>query len=314
MCNRLRLFPRMGSVFSVSERLRKRKSATTLGTAAGKFVQFSLRNSIRFSMHFLVFCFLSFFLSVPIPSEPNKDAVIRVETTRLSREIQTAILRKDRPRINQLRREMNFLFPNAPETLFCNGLIFYSEENFLESEKSLKQTLSLNDTHEVAHFLLGSIYYKQNKLELAEAAFQRAVEISPYNPFYFWNFALTLYANQDYEQALLVLNRTKELKKNYDQVDWLKAKIFFHRKEFERFEELCKEFLLTPDDNKLLRLEWARYKLLVANDRKSVEEYMKSLKRYTFEDQKIRGLLKYQEDVSKEASYQFYNFVPGGKW
>ena len=58
---------------------------------------------------------------------------------------------------------------------------------------------------------LGTIYLKQEKYQLAEYHFRRALEINPRNSVLHCYRGMALLSNQTYDQAIAVLQKAKEM-------------------------------------------------------------------------------------------------------
>jgi murein L,D-transpeptidase YafK/Tfp pilus assembly protein PilF len=124
-----------------------------------------------------------------------------------------------------------------------NALSFYERGNDSKDkgnyDKALEyyqKAIKLNPEYEDAHFAIGVVYYKQDRLTSAINAFERVLQINPASRETHNNLAVIYELQGDYERAMKELQETIRLDPAYEKGHLNLAKLYFARSIQEYFQ------------------------------------------------------------------------------
>ena len=94
------------------------------------------------------------------------------------------------------------LDPQNPESYFNRGLLFASQEKFVEAEAAFRKVLEVNPQHRDAQLNLGSMLEAQGKLPEAMAEYQRVLDLNPRDAQAHFGMGRILVNHEDYKQGI----------------------------------------------------------------------------------------------------------------
>lgn len=171
-----------------------------------------------------------------------------------------------------------------------SAAILLGAGEFAAAETMLKQSLRVDSLYARAHYNLGLVYHKENRMKESIDEYTRAIAIRPYyyNPVY--NLGLLYYDIADYERALVWFQKAVSIKKSTEAASgYYNMGLAYERlKDLKEAENAYKEALrLKPGfvearyNLALLRMEDGRYREAVADLEKTAALGFKKRKLYT---------------------------------
>jgi anaphase-promoting complex subunit 3 len=125
------------------------------------------------------------------------------------------------------------LNPDFTYTHTLSGYEYMSIEDFDKAMACFRQALRTDERHYNAWYGLGAIYHRQEKFDLAEYHFERAVSIHPSSSVLRCNLGMSQFANGKAYQALETLSEAFRLDPRNPQARFQRATIYsaLHRPE-----------------------------------------------------------------------------------
>lgn len=201
--------------------------------------------------------FFAIALTLPIFSNPEHtpldslDPNAKIEVQKIGREAINFIRWKKIPLAEKKLSELSPAYQNNEEYYYIRGAIAFAKKDLNWAEDDLKTSLQINPKHEPSLYLLGMVHSQWGNWTEAKTAFLQAVEISPYNPYYFMNLALVQFVLEDYEASKDNATKAIQLKANYSEAKVLSIqiqRILQNRENAYRFaEKLHREEPLNRD-------------------------------------------------------------------
>ncbi|TGL80154.1 tetratricopeptide repeat protein [Leptospira yasudae] len=104
---------------------------------------------------------------------------------------------------------------NTVEYHYLKGSYLYAQGRYPQAKTSLLKAIQIHPGHDPSYYQLGMIFVQRNKWARSLEYFQKAVELSNYNPFYRINLALAYFETGNYLRAKAEAERAIELKPNF---------------------------------------------------------------------------------------------------
>eukprot|EP00934_Nitzschia_sp_Nitz4_P000813 Nitzschia sp. Nitz4//scaffold50_size126154//50869//51894//NITZ4_003681-RA/size126154-exonerate_protein2genome-gene-0.91-mRNA-1//-1//CDS//3329553686//813//frame0 len=130
------------------------------------------------------------------------------------------------------------LDPSFTYTHTLSGYEYMANEDFDKAVACFRSAIRSNERHYNAWYGIGAIYHRQEKYDLAEYHFHRAVSINPQSSVLRCNLGMSQYSNGRPFQALDTLAEAFRLDPHNPQARFQRANIFVS---LNRFEEALKE-------------------------------------------------------------------------
>ncbi|EMY77844.1 tetratricopeptide repeat protein [Leptospira weilii serovar Ranarum str. ICFT] len=150
-----------------------------------------------------------------VPLSPTEAARRRVQIAALNTETVNLIrannLSKASVNIDKIKR----LDGNSVEYHYLKGSYLYAQGRYPQAKTSLLKAIQIHPGHDPSYYLLGMVFVQRNKWARSLEYFQKAVELSNYNPFYRINLALAYFETGNYLRAKAEAERAIELKPNF---------------------------------------------------------------------------------------------------
>jgi len=133
------------------------------------------------------------------------------------------------------------LEPNFTYIHTLSGYEYMANEDFDKAIVCFRKALRVNERHYNAWYGLGAIFHRQEKYDLAEYHFERAVQLHPMSSILLCNLGIAQYANGKAYQALETLGQAFKLDPQNPQARFQRASIYaaLHRPA-EAYAELVK--------------------------------------------------------------------------
>ncbi|MBL7857613.1 MAG: tetratricopeptide repeat protein [Cyclobacteriaceae bacterium] len=103
---------------------------------------------------------------------------------------------------------------------YCNlGILEFQEGNFTKAIDFFTMSLKHDPRHFEAHYNLANLYGEVGNFALAKVHYQVSIEIEPSFPNSYFNLGLTLAMNNEFKEAIKVLNKYRELTPENDHLN-----------------------------------------------------------------------------------------------
>ena len=116
--------------------------------------------------------------------------------------------------------------PNFSYTHTLSGYEYMANEDFEKAIKCFREAMRVDEGRYNAWYGLGAIYYRQEKYDLAEHHFERAVALHPKSSVLRCNLGMAQYANRQVYKALETLAEANRLDPRNPQARFQRATIF----------------------------------------------------------------------------------------
>lgn len=263
----------------------------------------------------LLFLFFIGFLSVhseeigeSLEPKNTEAAKIKIDILKYTQEGQLLLKQGKSKEVPAIAQKIKSLSETSPESYYLSGSYKYINNEYKSAISDLEIGLKANPNHDPSIFLMGLIYVKMNKYELALLFFERACKEAPYNPFYRLNTALLSYINGNYTKAKIEAEQAIKLKENYTKAKFILAfslyKIGKKTESFALTRELY-EKKVELDDIQLLYLK------LLLEESKNYDEIIQILARknkLNIEEKRLLGHAFMEEGLYLK-SIQFFRMV-----
>jgi tetratricopeptide (TPR) repeat protein len=98
---------------------------------------------------------------------------------------------------------------------YCNlGILEWKESHTAKAIDCFTQSLKFEPRHFEAHYNLANLYAEVGNLPLAKVHYEISIELEPSFPNSHFNLGLTLAMNKEFKEAIVVLQKYKELTPN----------------------------------------------------------------------------------------------------
>ncbi|MDD3297025.1 MAG: tetratricopeptide repeat protein [Candidatus Omnitrophica bacterium] len=127
-----------------------------------------------------------------------------------------------------LMKKSILLNPNNPQAYYRLGVVYASQQNFLESAECFREAVELDPKFVNAYINLGSSYGKLNKYSQALATLKKAIRFDKKNPKIYYNIGMIYASRGKHHAAKKYFNKAKKLcLKNNDSVLLEKINSFY---------------------------------------------------------------------------------------
>ncbi|MFA7676984.1 MAG: tetratricopeptide repeat protein [Candidatus Omnitrophota bacterium] len=152
------------------------------------------------------------------------------ESERLLAEGSGAYKNKKVPEAINLLKKSILLNPDNPKAYYRLGVIYASQQNFIEAAECFKETLELDSKFVNAYINLGSSYGKLGKYSQALATLKKAIRFEKRNPKIYYNIGMVYASRGKHRAARKYFNKAKKLCiKNNDKVLLEKIESFYQK-------------------------------------------------------------------------------------
>lgn len=124
------------------------------------------------------------------------------------------------------------------QTSFYESLREKGIENYDRAVIALEKCLKLQPNNPVVHFELGKNYLKLKQYKKSYDAFEKASQLDPTNRWYFAGMYDVCYETQDYNQAITIVNKLVEFKKEYKED---LVSLYMNTQQFDKALDLINE-------------------------------------------------------------------------
>ncbi|EMF81238.1 tetratricopeptide repeat protein [Leptospira weilii serovar Topaz str. LT2116] len=251
-------------------------------------------DSVRIMKHIFHLLLLLFFFSdvlfandedesLPEDSVFNQNNISLSPTEAARRKVQIAALNTETVnliRANNLAKasanidKIKKLDENSMEYHYLKGSYLYAQGKYPQAENFLLKAIQIHPSHDPSYYLLGMIFIQKAKWAKSLEYFQKAVELSNYNPFYRINLALAYFETGNFLRAKAESERTIELKPNFRAAKLLLLKSNFLLGNKAEAYSQCVDFVKEGFLSREYMLIYARLVMEIYQDyRKAVEIY-----------------------------------------
>ncbi|PJZ40925.1 hypothetical protein CH370_14350 [Leptospira kmetyi] len=149
------------------------------------------------------------------PGDPTEAARRRVQIAALNTETVNLIRANNLARASVNIDKIKKLDENTVEYHYLKGSYLYAQGRYPQAKNSLLRAIQIHPGHDPSYYQLGMIFVQRSKWARSLEYFQKAVELSNYNPFYRINLALAYFETGNYLRAKAEADRAIELKPNF---------------------------------------------------------------------------------------------------
>lgn len=150
-----------------------------------------------------------------VPLSPTDAARRKIQITALNTETVNLIRANNLSKASINIDKIKKLDENSVEYHYLKGSYLYAQGRYPQSKNSLLKAIQIHSSHDPSYYLLGMIFVQRNKWAKSLEYFQKAVELSNYNPFYRINLALAYFETGNFLRAKAEAERAIELKPNF---------------------------------------------------------------------------------------------------
>ncbi|AOP35573.1 hypothetical protein A0128_18035 [Leptospira tipperaryensis] len=225
---------------------------------------------------------------------PTDAARRRVLITALNTETVNLIRANNLARASVNIERIKKLDENTVEYHYLKGSYLYAQGRYPQAKNSLLRAIQIQPGHDPSYYQLGMIFVQRNKWPRSLEYFQKAVELSNYNPFYRINLALAYFETGNYLRAKAEAERAIELKPNFRAAKLLLLKSNFLLGNKADAYSQCVEFVKDGFQSREFMLIHARLVMDIH------QNYRKAIKIYN-----LYGELPFQE--KRFLAHAYYN-------
>ncbi|RZJ34088.1 MAG: tetratricopeptide repeat protein [Flavobacterium sp.] len=189
-------------------------------------------------------------------------------------------------------------------------------ENYDKAITALEQCLRLQPNNAVVHYELGKNYLLEKNYKQAYSEFESASKIDPTNQWYWVGMYDVCYETRDYAQAIVIVNKLIEFKKEYKED---LASLYMNTQQFDKALELINELndnvgrTELRDNYKAQILQDARYQTAEKNN------LLDQIKKNPKEESNYISLIylyseSNQEEKAMEVAKQLEKQIPTSEW
>ncbi|EMK24429.1 tetratricopeptide repeat protein [Leptospira kirschneri] len=150
-----------------------------------------------------------------VPLNPTDAARRKIQITALNTETVNLIRANNLSKASINIDKIKKLDENSVEYHYLKGSYLYAQGRYPQSKNFLLKAIQIHSSHDPSYYLLGMIFVQRNKWAKSLEYFQKAVELSNYNPFYRINLALAYFETGNFLRAKAEAERAIELKPNF---------------------------------------------------------------------------------------------------
>lgn len=203
-------------------------------------------------------------------------------------------------------------FQNA----FYESLLQKGIENYDRAITALEKCQKLQPENAVVYFEMGKNYLPQRKYKDAYDSFEKAAKIDPKNMWYWVGMYDVCYETKDYNQAIIIVNKLIEFKKDYKED---LVSLYMNTQQFDKALDLINE-LNTKVGTTELRENYKRQILSVAKYQTAEKDnLLEQIKKYPKEESNYIALIflyseSNQEEKAMEIAEQLQKEIPTSDW
>ncbi|PJE03179.1 MAG: hypothetical protein CK427_05620 [Leptospira sp.] len=157
--------------------------------------------------------------------QDDLDPSMKLELQKIGRDVINFLRWKRLPQAEKKLQDYESLQSTTDEFFYLRAAIYFTKKQLNLAESDLKRSLSINSKHEAAYYLIGMVYGIWSDWNRSMEAFKIAVELSPYNPHYYNNLAISYYMLGEFELARLAAGKAIEQKANFTEAKILLIQI-----------------------------------------------------------------------------------------
>lgn len=200
----------------------------------------------------------------------------------MNKEIKKAINFFNEGRVLEAREILHINFSKSKknyETWFLKGLIESSQNNYNESIKSFKKSISIKNNHSEIYNALGSAYYNTKKNEQAIIAFKKSINCDEKNLFPYKNLGIIYHSLEEYEYSIKYFKKFIDKSETIDRdVLILISNSYLKINNFDTALNYLKKGLENNQEDIILLTEIASLYFKNKNYENSIHVYNKTIK------------------------------------
>ena len=146
-------------------------------------------------------------------------------------------------------KKLLFLAPEYPYANYTLGKLYYNSGQYESADIALNNEIKNNPFIRDSYLLLGDVYIKQNKPDMAIELFQKMLRANRKDPYAFMGLAMASYAAKDFSGAESYITQARHLDPSIDRIYFLECKLFFDQKMYSEAKNSCEEYIKrAPND------------------------------------------------------------------
>mgnify|MGYP006189561289 FL=1 len=189
-------------------------------------------------------------------------------------------------------------------------------ENYDKAITALQKCLSLEPNNPVVHFELGKNYLYQKDYKNANDSFEKATQLDPNNRWYWVGLYDVFYATRDYTNAIVIMKKLIEFKKEYKED---LVPLYMFTQQYDEALKLIDELTETVGKTEIREQFRSQIKTTTRYQGQETENLLQAIKNNPKEEDNYVALIylyseNNQEDKALEIAKMLEKEIPNSDW
>jgi tetratricopeptide (TPR) repeat protein len=189
-------------------------------------------------------------------------------------------------------------------------------ENYDKAITALQKCLSLEPNNSVVHFELGKNYLYQKDYKNANDSFEKATQLEPNNRWYWVGLYDVSYATRDYLNAIVIMKKLIEFKKEYKED---LVSLYMFTQQYDEALKLIDELTETVGKTEMREQFRSQIKTTTRYQGQETEKLLQAIKNNPKEEDNYVALIylyseNNQEDKALEVAKMLEKEIPSSDW
>lgn len=242
------------------------------------------------------------------PKSNTEVAKIKIDILKLTQEGQLLLRQGKSKDIPSIAQKIKSISESSPESYYLSGSVKYINNDLRPAISDLETGLRFNPNHDPTIFLLGLVYVRLNKYDMALSYFEKACKEAPYNPFYRLNLAILSYFNGNYAKAKTEAELAVKLKENYTKAKLILAFSLYRTAKKNESLSLTRELYDKKVEFEEVQLLYLKLLLEEAKNYDEVIQILAKKNKLNIEEKRILAYA-FMEEGQYLKAIQFFRMV-----